>query len=56
MGKAEFKSAYFWEKKVSVSLIINGKEMEICDIPASNELIKELTRLFKQHLPKVEDI
>lgn len=60
MSKAKFIYAHIstWGEapKVSVELEINGKRTEISGMPASNELIKELTALFKRHLPKAEDI
>lgn len=60
MSKAIFQSAsiHTWDKKptATVQLIVDGKCVEIHDMPVSNELIKELTALFKRHLPKSEEV
>jgi len=60
MSKAIFHSAHIsaWDKNItaSVNLIVGGKHVEIKDMPVSNEVIKELTALFKRHLPKMEEV
>jgi hypothetical protein len=56
MSKAIFKRAHIYANTLTVELVINGKAIELHDIPVSNEIIKELTTLFKRHLPKLEEI
>lgn len=56
MSKAVFYSAHIWKDTLNVELIVAGKTIKLSDLPTSNELIKELTSLFKRHLPKPEDI
>lgn len=60
VSKAIFKyaniNAYGKTPEADITLEVNGKKVCLRDVPASNELIKELTALFKRHLPKMEDI